>query len=190
MPKATISTLVYTLNTGVFQQDLTSSRAFLTYFEYYVLMNTTLDTLLAQEAELQFTKFNNVTAWKLGSWLADKARKEGLKITVGITRVNQRLFHFAGDGTTRDNDDWLERKVRTVYRFGHSSYYMGRKLAHDDKTAAEKYFVDEAEYCFHGGAFPIILKGTGVIGTLTVSGLPQEQDHALAVEAIRYVLKK
>lgn len=153
-------------------------------------MNTLLETLLAQEAELQFTKFDAATAWRLGSWLADKARKENLKITVGITRVGQRLFHFAAEGTTADNDAWLERKVKTVYRFGHSSYYMGRKLAHDDKTPQEKYFVDEAEFCFHGGAFPILLKGTGVVGTLTVSGLPQEQDHALAVEAIRHILKK
>lgn len=153
-------------------------------------MNTPLETLLAQEAELQFTKFDNATAWRLGTWLADKARKDGLKISVGITRVGQRLFHFAAEGTTLDNDEWIERKVRTVYRFGHSSYYMGRKLAHDDKTAAEKYFVDETEFCFHGGAFPIVVKGTGVVGTLTVSGLPQEQDHALAVEAIRHLLKK
>lgn len=153
-------------------------------------MNNTLETLLAQEAELQFTKFDHATAWRLGSWLADKARKEGLKVAIGVTRVGQRLFHFAAEGTSVDNDEWIERKVRTVYRFGHSSFYMGRKLAKDEKTAAEKYYVDEAEYCFHGGSFPIIVKGTGVVGTVTVSGLPQEQDHALAVEAIRHVLKK
>lgn len=153
-------------------------------------MNTPLETLLAQEAELQFTKFDNATAWRLGTWLADKARKEGLKISVGITRVGQRLFHFAAEGTTVDNDEWIERKVRTVYRFGHSSFYMGQKLARDNKTASEKYYVDESEYCFHGGCFPILVKGTGVVGTVTVSGLPQEQDHALAVEALRFVLKK
>lgn len=153
-------------------------------------MNTTLETLLAQEAELQFTKFDATTAWRLGSWIADKARKEDLKITVDITRVGQQLFHFAAEGTTCDNDEWIERKVRTVYRFGHSSFYMGRKLVHDNQTAEHKYFVSESEFCFHGGSFPIILKGTGVIGTLTVSGLPQEQDHALAVEAIRHILRK
>jgi len=153
-------------------------------------MNTPLETLLAQEAELQFSRFDAAAAWRLGSWLADKARKEGLKITVGITRTGQRLFHFAGEGTSRDNDEWVERKVRTVYRFGHSSFYMGRKLALEKQTAAEKYYLDEKEYCFHGGSFPIILRGTGVVGTLTVSGLAQNEDHALAVEAIRHALKK
>ena len=153
-------------------------------------MNTPLETLLAQEAELQFSKFDSATAWRLGVWIADKARKEGLKITVGITRTGQRLFHFAAEGTTCDNDEWLERKVRTVYRFGHSSFYLGRKLAQENKTAAENYYVDEAEYCFHGGSFPIIVKGTGLVGTLTISGLPQAQDHALAVEAISHILRK
>ncbi|MEI8095698.1 MAG: heme-degrading domain-containing protein [Spirochaetales bacterium] len=153
-------------------------------------MDNTFASLLAQEAELQFTRFDNAMAWKLGSWLADKARKEGLKITIGITRAGQRLFHYAAEGTTKDNDEWVNRKVRTVYRFGHSSFFMGCKLTYEKKTPAEKYYVDEREYAFHGGCFPIFLKGTGLIGTLTISGLPQEQDHALCVEALRHVLKK
>jgi uncharacterized protein (UPF0303 family) len=153
-------------------------------------MSSLLETLLAQEADLQFTQFNATTAWRLGSYLADKSRKEGLKITVGITKGPQRMFHYSAEGTSADNDAWLERKTRTVYRFGHSSYYMGRKLAHEDKSAADKYYVDEKEYCFHGGSFPVIVKGTGVVGTLTVSGLTQEVDHELAVEAIRHVLRK
>jgi len=153
-------------------------------------MDTPLETLLAQEAELQFTRFDSAAAWKIGSWLADKARKEGLKIVVGITKGGQRLFHWAADGTCPDNDAWVDRKTRTVYRWGHSSFYMGRKVARENTTAAHKYFVDEKEYAFDGGCFPVILKGTGVVGTVTVSGLKQNQDHALAVEAIRHYLKK
>ena len=143
---------------------------------------------MAEEAELQFTRFDPADAWALGSWLADKALAEGLRITVGITRNGQRLFHFAAGGTSRDNDEWVDRKARTANRFGHSSYYMGRKLAADKKTPGEKYFLDEAEYSFHGGAFPVILRGTGVIGTVTVSGLTQDRDHQLAVEAVRVLL--
>ncbi|MET8912572.1 heme-binding protein, partial [Micromonospora sp. NPDC004551] len=40
----------------------------------------------------------------------------------------------------------------------------------------------------HGGCFPIILKGTGPVGTVTVSGLPQLDDHRLAVEALELFL--
>jgi uncharacterized protein (UPF0303 family) len=149
-----------------------------------------MDILLEQEKALQFVKFDSQTAWRIGSQLVAIARTRGLGIVVDINRCGQQLFHWAADGTTVDNDRWVERKARTVARFGHSSYYMGRRLAAQGVTAAAKYFVSEGEYCFHGGAFPIILKGTGVIGSVVVSGLKQEDDHDLVVQALCAVLRK
>jgi uncharacterized protein (UPF0303 family) len=43
-------------------------------------------------------------------------------------------------------------------------------------------------YAAHGGSFPINITGSGLIGTATVSGLPQAADHALVVEAIERFL--
>lgn len=40
----------------------------------------------------------------------------------------------------------------------------------------------------YGGSFPVILKGAGVIGAITISGLPPQEDHKLVVEAIRSTL--
>ncbi len=153
-------------------------------------MDNTLESLLAVEAELQFGKFDSATAWRIGTWLVDKARKDSLKIAVSITKGGQRLFHWAADGTSPDNDAWLDRKNRSVYRFGHSTFYFSTKLAQEKVSGGDKYYVSEQEYCFHGGAFPVIVKGTGIVGTVTVSGLKQDADHELAVAAIRHVLKK
>lgn len=153
-------------------------------------MDTPLETLLQQEEELQFTKFDSAVAWRLGTWLVETAKRDGLKIAVGITRGGQRVFHWAADGTCPDNDFWIDRKTRTVYRWGHSTFYMGRKLAKEETTPAKKYAVDEKEYAFDGGGFPIRVKGIGVVGTLTVSGLKQHQDHELAVEALKHILRK
>ena len=50
--------------------------------------------------------------------------------------------------------------------------------------------VSEAEYAPHGGCFPVFIKGSGLIGTITVSGLAQEDDHQLLVDVIRDYLKK
>ena len=153
-------------------------------------MDTTLETLLAQEADLQFSRFDSDTAWRLGSWLVAKAKKDGLVIAIGITRGTQRLFHWAAEGTSPDNDTWIDRKTRTVYRFRHSSYYMGRKCAKEEVVPAKKYFLDEHEYSFNGGCFPILVKGAGMVGTVTVSGLKDHIDHAVVVEALRAILRK
>jgi uncharacterized protein (UPF0303 family) len=147
-----------------------------------------LAALLAEEAELQFTAFRNDTAWELGNRLVEAARERGLAVTVDIRRGDQQLFHAALDGTAADNDAWIERKNRVVRRFGHSSFYVGTSLRLDGTTIAERFLLDEAEYAPHGGAFPVIVRDVGVVGTVAVSGLPQEEDHRLVVETLRAFL--
>jgi uncharacterized protein (UPF0303 family) len=148
-------------------------------------MDDILKQLLQEEQELQFTKFNEDTAWQVGCHLVDRARKENLSVTIDITRGNHQLFHASLKGTSADNDDWIKRKIRLVSRFGHSSFYMRQLLKSKGKRIEEAYLIPESEYAPHGGCFPVIIKDTGLIGTITVSGLPQEEDHKLVVEAIR-----
>lgn len=151
-------------------------------------MADVLEQLLQEEQELQFAKFNEEDAWKLGSQLVDLARSRNLPVTIDITRGTHQLFHAALRGTSPDNDEWVKRKVRLVYRFGHSSFYVGQVLKSKGKTLEQSYLVSESDYAPHGGCFPIIVKDTGIVGTVTVSGLPQEEDHKLVVEAIRKYL--
>ena len=140
--------------------------------------------LTDQEKTLQFTAFNSETAWEIGSMLVEKGRKEQLAITIDITLNRHQLFHYSFQGTSADNDFWVQRKTNLVYRFGHSSLYMGTVLRESGKTLEEKYLISDSEYAPHGGCFPIILKGTGPVGTITVSGLAQEEDHRVVVEVI------
>jgi uncharacterized protein (UPF0303 family) len=151
-------------------------------------MTDILKQLLQEEQELQFTKFNEEDAWKLGSRLVETARIRNLPVAIDITRGAHQLFHASLPGTSPDNDEWIKRKVRTVYRFGHSSFYIGQMLKSKGRTIEQSYLVSESEYGPHGGCFPIIVKDTGIVGTVTVSGLPQEEDHKLVVEAIRSYL--
>jgi uncharacterized protein (UPF0303 family) len=44
------------------------------------------------------------------------------------------------------------------------------------------------DYAPHGGCFPILLAGTGCVGTITVSGLPQRDDHMLVVSVLQEYL--
>jgi uncharacterized protein (UPF0303 family) len=61
---------------------------------------------------------------------------------------------------------------------------MGLQLEADKSSLEEKLGLPLRDYSTHGGCFPLLLAGTGCIGTITASGLPQRQDHALVVEAI------
>jgi uncharacterized protein (UPF0303 family) len=151
-------------------------------------MDDILEHLLQEEQDLQFTKFNEDVAWELGSQLVERARSRKLPVTVDITRGTHQLFHASLRGTSPDNDEWVKRKVRLVYRFGHSSFYIGQRLKSKGKTIEQSHLVPESEYAPHGGCFPIIVKDTGVVGTITVSGLSQEEDHKLVVEAVRAYL--
>ena len=147
-----------------------------------------LDSLLNEEQLLQFTTFTNDDAWELGTRLVEAARAGALPVTIDIRRGDQQLFHAALPGTSADNDAWIERKVRVVRRFGRSSLAVGTALRLEGRTIEDTYLLDEAEYAPHGGAFPVTVKGVGVVGTVTVSGLPQEDDHALVVSVLREFL--
>src|SRR5882672_550373 len=141
----------------------------------------------AEERDLVFARFTNDDALELGLLLAEKARARELPIAIDIERGGQRLFHFAAAGTAPDNASWIERKKNLVRRMFRSSYGVGLKLAASNKTLEDNMGPAAAEYAAHGGCFPIVVRG---VGTVTVSGLPQKEDHDLVVEAIREFLAR
>lgn len=150
----------------------------------------TSEELLAQEQELVFGAFTHDDAWTLGSLLVELARERDLPVAVDIKRGDQQLFHHARPGTSPDNDSWVERKNNVVRRFGHSSLLIGQRHRDRGTTFEESSGLPRETYAAHGGAFPIAVAGAGVIGTVTVSGLPQVEDHKLVVEALRTMLSR
>ena len=144
-----------------------------------------LASLLQEEERIQFTTFTNELAWEIGSHFVQRAQEQQLPITIDICRNGQQLFHAALPGTAPDNDAWVKRKNRVVNRFGHSSYYMGTLYRSQGTTIQEKSLLNPSMYAAHGGAFPIIIKRVGVVGTVTVSGLAQDADHDLVVSVLR-----
>ena len=149
------------------------------------MTDPTLDELAAEEAELQFPAFTEDDAWTLGSAMVATARAAGAPVAIDITRHGHQLFHAALPGSSPDNDRWIERKARVVDRFGHSSLYMRTLCARDGSTLEEKFLLDGREFAAHGGAFPLLVRGVGPVGTVVVSGLPQVDDHRMVVAALR-----
>ena len=77
-----------------------------------------------QEEILQFSHFTNEDAWELGSILTSEARRRQLPVAVTI-RLNNgyTVFRYAADGTNCHDDDWTDRKFRSVQKLEHSTLH-------------------------------------------------------------------
>ncbi|MFF0113932.1 heme-degrading domain-containing protein [Streptomyces prasinus] len=150
----------------------------------------TVEELEAQERRLVFRRFTHEDAWELGSLLVEMARERQAPVAVDIHRAGQQLFHAALPGSAPDNDAWIARKRRVVERYGSASYLVGARHRAKGTTFEESSRLDPDTYAAHGGSFPITVEGAGVIGAVTVSGLPQLEDHRMVVEALERYLAR
>ena len=151
-------------------------------------LETEIARIKDEEARLRFDSFDHEIAYRLGIALREEAMVRDASITIDIRAYGQQIFHLALAGTAPDNDRWIERKIAVVERFAMSSLLVGRELLLEGKGLAERYFVNPLEFSPHGGSFPIRLKSGGVLGTVTVSGLAEEEDHALVVSVLESFL--
>jgi uncharacterized protein (UPF0303 family) len=147
-----------------------------------------LEALLAEEERLVFPYFDHQTAWDLGSAMRTRALADQLPVVISIRRNGQRLFYAALPGSASDNDAWIDRKSAVVDRFGHSSYYIGCKYRAEGKDFDTASRLNADLFAAHGGAFPLIIAGTGPVGVIAVSGLPQAEDHRFVVTALERFL--
>lgn len=143
-----------------------------------------------EHGSLSFPEFNCNSALEIGLYLIERAQKEHKAITVDITIEGQQIFHCALEGTTYENDLWVKRKNRVTLKFQKSSYYISLLLKSQNKTIEEAYELSSVWYAAFGGAYPIITEERGFIGTITVSGLPDHEDHEMVVDAIKWYLGK
>ena len=147
-----------------------------------------LERIALQERELKLPRLDAQMAWELGSLLRSMAVERGLSLVVDVRRFGQPLFYTALEGTTPDNVEWVRRKSNVVARFHRSSYAVGLAAELKGGTIFERNGLSDVDYATHGGSFPLSVEGTGVIGSVTVSGLPQRADHNLVVEGLSKML--
>lgn len=150
-------------------------------------MRERIQEMEREEQELQFRQFTNETALEVGLAIIEEAKSRGKSITTEIYRSGQRLFAHAMEGTSKDNEDWIRRKNNVVNRFGESSWHVALRLREDGKSLDQDYGLPIEDYVGAGGGFPLIIEGEGLAGTITVSGLSDQEDHDLLVAALRRI---
>ncbi len=140
--------------------------------------------IIAQEKGLIFDSFDEAVAFAIGSALRDRGLREGLGIVADVRTWERPMFYMALPGTNGDNWHWVRRKVNLVQRHGKSSYRAHLEAGGDQPALAAVSGLDNADYVLRGGSFPINVRGAGIIGAVTVSGLHERDDHAVVVDAI------
>ncbi len=144
--------------------------------------------LLAEEATLQLPRFNAEVAWQIGSRIRARAAAGKLPIAIEVSMSGRPLFFCAMPGASPNNTEWVRRKRNVVDEFQHSSLYIKATLDEQKRTMMDRHALPPQDYATSGGGVPIIVRGTGCIGAVVVSGLSQYDDHQLGVDAIREVI--
>src|SRR5882757_5682484 len=137
-----------------------------------------------QEETLVFPAFDEAVAFKVGSAIRERALAEAMPIIVDIRLWDRPLFYAAMPGSNASNPDWARRKINVVKRYLKSTYRLVLEQQRSDRTFKIGEGLDIVDYVLAGGGFPINVKGAGVIGAITVSGLPEREDHGVVVAAI------
>ena len=147
------------------------------------------EELALQEKELEFEKFSREDALKIGLKLNDNAKKYSDPVAIEITVNGLTVFRYFAEGSIADSELWLARKRNAVNLMSMSSLRFMYWLE-DLGSTLEDRKLNPNDYAAGGGGFPIRLKGTGVIGSICVSGLPNHlDDHQLILDTVSEYLK-
>jgi uncharacterized protein (UPF0303 family) len=150
-----------------------------------------LEALQDQERRLVLRSLDENDAIAIGQRLLETATARDLAVTIEVRRAGRVVFRAARTGTNAHNDMYIAGKARVVERFNHSSLLVRTQHEEAGTTFEEATTLQFPEYSPHGGGFPLIVEGTGVVGVALVSGLPQQDDHALIVECLEaYIAAK
>lgn len=156
-------------------------------------MTTHIDLIAAlqqQERELILDTFDELDAHALGESIRTAALARHDPVTIEIRTATRRLYFAALPGSAPDNEKWAYLKAETVFQRHQSSMLAGVQLEAEGRSQYPDAILPFDDFVVHGGAFPIRVRGVGVVATVGISGLPSLEDHELSTNAIAKMLGK
>lgn len=140
----------------------------------------TKEEVLQLEKELSFQEFNNQNAYQLGNLIVSYIEKNHLKnVRIRIVIDGDIVFQYLMEG--KKGVTWLDRKQKTVEKYGHSSYYI--YLENEENGTYQEDEKDES-LVICGGGFPLTIKDK-IRGSILVSGLAHDEDHQVIVDCLK-----
>jgi uncharacterized protein (UPF0303 family) len=145
--------------------------------------------LLSEEQILKLPSLTNEDAIEIGQIAVTLGSQRKLPIAIEVRIGEWKVFHASLDGSKPKNDWWINRKAAVVMLNKHSTMF--------ERVFAEERGVDwykengvtDETHAIHGGAIPLLID-EDFKGTLIISGLPQVEDHLLAVEVLTEFLAR
>ena len=141
--------------------------------------------LLADEARTLLPTITDATAKAIGELASELALKRNFPITISIEIKGIEVFRSALPGASSEHDSWITRKARVVNLTGHSTMYERVKAEEDGIDWHNYHGVEDATHAIHGGGFPLTLVTGEHVGAFIIIGLPQVEDHLLALEILK-----
>ena len=135
--------------------------------------------------KIELNSFNNRLGMEMGLAIIDLAKKKNKNIAVQVERLNQIIFLYVDENLPADKHDWLKRKANVSKRFEQSSLSVKNDLVNGNMTLKETFALDDKEYLAKGGSIPVFVKNAGMIAIITVSGLHDEEDHKIIIDALK-----
>lgn len=145
---------------------------------------------MQQQIDCALLIFDLDVAQKIGNIAFSIGSSRSLPISISIRVGDWEVFKAALPGAKPEQDGWIERKYRVVQLKGNSTMYERVKAEEAGIDWHKENGVIDATHAIHGGGFPLKTKDGTLHGALLISGLPQVEDHLLAVEILKKYLSK
>jgi len=136
------------------------------------------------EKQLVLESFSNKKAMEIGLQIIELAKRKDLVIGVEVCRLNHTVFLYLDDGLSADKRNWLRRKSNVAKNFEESSLAVKQNLKNKGMSLNGTFGLDDSKFIAFGGAMPIMVKNTGLVGAVTVTGLSDVDDHNIIVDAL------
>jgi len=135
-----------------------------------------------EQNQINFNEFLHINALNMGinALMIVKERKLR-RIGIRVKLDDKLVFQYLMDGKNEDN--YLKGKENVVIKTGKSSMFV-----YDHQNDYQE-LLNDSNYCVSGGALPIMINGE-IRGSISISGMTQELDHALAQEVLENAYQK
>jgi uncharacterized protein (UPF0303 family) len=146
--------------------------------------------LAGQETRFVLDSFDHRAALRLGTLMVERALAEDAPIIIDIRRPSMVLLRSALAGTTGENEAWLERKARTVFRFETSTALLAARFAAQGVDLRSAKWFDTERFTTAGGSVPVRVREVGVVAAVTVSGLTSDEYHDFVIDCLTHYVHR